>query len=69
METMGIDQYGHTYHGLGAHPRKALMERIGVKHVDRMYRDTKGGGTVHVGYVIGGLWITLYKVEPFRQPA
>jgi hypothetical protein len=32
-----------------------------------MYRDKKDGSTVHVGYVIGRLWIDLYTVEPFAR--
>jgi len=35
---MAIDQYGTTYHGL-TRPRKDLMERIGRKHVAKMYTD------------------------------
>ena len=62
---MAIDQYGQTYHGL-VHPRKDLMERIGVKHADRMYIDSASDGSAkHVGYVIGGLWLRLYEVRPF----
>jgi hypothetical protein len=64
---MGIDQYGTTYHGL-VHPRKDLMERLGKQHADKIYRDFTSGGTFHVGYVIGGLWITLYKVEEVLNP-
>ena len=64
METMGIDQYGQTHHALGAHPRKELMKRLGTSHVEKMYADT-AEGTKHVGYVIGRLWVTLYKVEPW----
>jgi hypothetical protein len=63
---MGIDQYGQTYHGL-KHPRKELMETLGNSHVDKMYRDKDNGSYVHVGYIIGGLWITLYEVTPFER--
>ena len=61
---MGRDQYGNTYHDLGKHPRKALLDRIGRSHADRMYQDTKSAGTVCTGYIIGGCWITLYEVTP-----
>jgi hypothetical protein len=64
---MGIDQYGHTYHGLGKHPRKALMDKIGNKHVSKMYADGKDGKVYHTGYVIGGLWVSLYEVTPLRK--
>ena len=67
--TMGRDQYGHTYHDLGQHPRKTLCERLGRRHVAKMYVDKRDGGTAHVGYVIGGRWITLYQVEAWERGA
>ena len=63
---MAVDQYGQTFHGL-TNPRKELCERLGKSHVDKMYVDGKDGKMYHVGYVIGGLWLTLYKVEPYRK--
>lgn len=66
---MGIDQHGVTYHDLGTHPRKALLERFGRKHADKIYLDLKDGRTVHTGYVIAGLWIQLYEVYQMRKPA
>lgn len=64
---MAIDQYGQTYHELGNHPRKELIERIGNRHVSKMYQDRKDGSVVHVGYVIGQHWLTLYEVNPFER--
>lgn len=64
---MGIDQYGETYHALGKNPRKALLERLGKTHANKMYRDDAKGNARHVGYVIGRLWITLYQVTSFVQ--
>ena len=63
---MSIDQHGQTQHDLGAHPRKTLMERLGRKRVGKMYRDKIDGTAVHVGYVIGQHWCTLYEVKPFE---
>jgi hypothetical protein len=67
---MAIDQYGHTYHNLGQHPRKELMERIGCRHVSKMYHDKKDGNgsrsVIHVGYVVGQHWCTLYEVKPYE---
>ena len=64
---IGIDQYGKTYI-LDKHPRKELMDQLGTTHAEKMYRDIivlkgekKTTETVHVGYVIRGLWITVYK--------
>jgi hypothetical protein len=64
---MAIDQYGRAYHGL-KHPRKDLLERLGRSRAHKMYQDKKDGSTVWTGYVIGGLWLTLYKVEPVEMP-
>ena len=63
---MAIDQYGRTYHGL-THPRKDLCERLGRKHVGKVYVDKKDGQPVHVGYIIGQLWLTIYKVERWEK--
>ena len=63
---MAIDQYGHTYHGL-TNPRKDLCERLGKKHVEKMYRDGKDGVALWVGYIIGGLWLELFEVKPVRK--
>lgn len=63
MDHMAIDQYGNTLHALGPYPRKALLERLGRKHADRMYVDDSEGRPHHIGYVIAGRWLTLYKVE------
>jgi len=63
---IGIDQYGQTYHDLGKCPRKELLKRMGYKKADKMYRDKKNGSVVHCGYVIGGIWITLYEIKPIE---
>jgi hypothetical protein len=65
---MGIDQYGKHYDGL-VNPRKDLMELLYCKHADKMYVDNIDGSTAHIGYVISGLWITIYEVIPFEKTA
>ena len=64
--TMAIDQYGQTYHQLGAYPRKTLLERLGGRSAEKMYVDTMSGESQHVGYIINGLWLTLYRVTPWH---
>ena len=66
---MAIDQYGTTYHNLGAHYRQSLLQRLGRTKANKMYVDTADGGTRHVGYVIAGHWLRLYRVEPFTGRA
>jgi hypothetical protein len=63
---MAIDQYGQTYHIGENPPRKWLLNYIGRKSCVKMYSDTKTG-IVHVGYVISGLWLTLYEVTPVAK--
>jgi hypothetical protein len=64
---MGIDQYGKTYHDLGEHPRQELLRRLGYQSATRMYRDKKDGSSVACGYVIGRLWVDLYRIEPLEN--
>ena len=66
MTTLAIDQYGNHHKIKGVYPRKELLELFGVKSCKKMYRDTIEGETVHVGYIISGLWIELFKLENWR---
>ena len=67
---MGINRTnGSTYHDLGKHPRKALLEMLGASRAEKMYVDKKDGSTVHVGYIIKGLWIQLYNVSSWEKVA
>jgi len=63
---MAIDQYGTVYHGL-KHPRKDLMDKLGIKHVEKMYQDDKEGNSYHTGYVIGHLWLNIFEVISLRK--
>lgn len=66
---MAIDQYGQTYHlGLTRNPRKALMDKFGCKHAEKIYTDTPEG-TRHTGWIIEGLWLTVYRVERMERTA
>ena len=67
---MAIDQYGTTHHiGRTSHPRKALLDMLGYKSAQKMYADNSEGETLHVGYIIGGLWLNLFEVTPCRRKA
>ena len=63
---MGIDQYGKTYHIGNNHPRKWLLNHLYRKHCSKMYCDTTNGKIKHIGYVIAGLWINIYRVEEWK---
>jgi len=58
---IGIDQYGNHY-SIEKHPRKELIEQIGINHAAKMYVDTKSGKTKEVGYVIGPHWVNVYRI-------
>lgn len=66
---MAIDQYGQTFHDLGPYPRKALLEALNRKHASKMYVDKVDGSSVHIGYVIGGHWLTVYEVDRMERAA
>ena len=63
---LGIDNYGTCYH-MQKHPRKELLEQIGATKAHKMYIDTEGGKSRHVGYVINGLWINIYQVYQWKE--
>jgi hypothetical protein len=66
---IAVDQDGQMYHALGPYPRKELLQRLGRRRASKMYIDTRDGRTLHVGYVIAGLWLTLYEVKRFERPS
>lgn len=65
---MAIDQHGQTWHGL-ERPRRDLLKKLGRAHASKMYRDKKDGRTVHVGYIIAGLWLEVFEVKPWERAA
>ena len=64
---LGIDQHGNRFK-IDAHPRKELCEQLGRRHAEKMYVDCLSGGTRHTGYVIAGLWVTVYEVHRWNEP-
>lgn len=68
-EHMAQDQYGRLYPDLGPYPRKALLEQLGRKHADKMYVDKLDGSTLHIGYIIARLWLTIYSVRRMENLA
>ena len=63
---LGIDQYGQHYILKGKHPRKALMDRLGATHAEKMYVDTHSCEAQHIGYVVRGLWVNLYAISEWQ---
>jgi hypothetical protein len=53
-----ISQYGDKFY---ARTVKSLKEDNCLPgKISKMYIDKKDGTTKHIGYVIGGLWLTAY---------
>lgn len=70
MRWLAIDQYGQQHRITGQHPRKALLEHFRRKSARKMYHDRPSDGKVeHIGYIVAGLWLRLYKLEPFARAA
>lgn len=59
-----LDQFGNHWR---AHTVRELREQIGGGRIFKMYRDTRDGGHVHVGYVVGRHWCEAF--QPVRIPA
>lgn len=59
---IAISQYRDYVRLEGKYPRKELLEQLGYKSADKMYRDDKDGNAKHVGYVVGGVWYALYTL-------
>ncbi len=56
---LAIDQYGTKHWIPGKHPRKELLAEFDRKHANKMYIDREGK-TYHIGYIVAGLWLSLY---------
>lgn len=64
---LALDQYGKAYIIAGKHPRKELMKLLCSSSASKMYTDKKDGSTVHSGYIVKGLWLTLYTPHEVKQ--
>lgn len=66
---LGIDQHGAKYIMNGVKsPRKWLLDHFGRKSAAVMYHDWKSGGPpARCGWIVAGLWITVYRVMPLED--
>lgn len=64
---LAIDQYNQKHLLKTKFPRKELLEIFGATSARKIYQDDKIGQSYHTGYLIQGLWLTLYKVSEFRK--
>jgi len=65
---MAVGNYGTTVHLTNAkkHPRGQLLTKLCASHAEKMYIDDKEGNAVHVGYIVGGEWFTIYAVHAWN---
>lgn len=63
MGYVGLDHiYGEIYWIRNNPPRKWLLEHFNRQHIRKMYRDDpKTGVSHHVGYVVAGRWIQVFR--------
>lgn len=54
-----VDQYGNRFY---AHTVKDLRKQIGMggSKVSKMFVESEKGDAMHVGYVIGTHWLSMY---------
>ena len=64
---LAVDQYNHKHLLKTKFPRKELLEIFGATSARKIYQDDKSGQSYHAGYLIQGIWLTLYKVSEFRK--
>lgn len=61
---MYVDQYGYS---VFARNRDELVKKAGGGRISKMYSDKKDGRVVHVWYVVGPRWFSMY--QPVELPA
>jgi hypothetical protein len=59
-----MDQYGKHWY---ARSVRELHRKLGGHRPAKMYVDKKDGSTVHIGYVVGRHWCTMFV--PVELPA
>jgi hypothetical protein len=42
------------------------MNKLGVKSLQKIYRDKEDGSIAHIGYIGAGEWFTIYEVNEWR---
>ena len=62
---VGIDQFGERYY-FHRWPRKEIMSQLDCKHASKMYIDSPKGKSFHIGYVIKGHWIAIFREEKIK---
>jgi len=64
---IAIDQNSQHYM-IDRYPRKELLAQFGASRADKLYVDTADGQAQHIGYVIRGLWLHVFRLDPAFPP-
>lgn len=65
---IAIDQYGTTYQmGNIKYPRKWLLDYFDRQSANKMFVDTKEGKTKHIGWIISGMWLRVFRVFDLKE--
>jgi len=65
---LGIDQQGNKYvMNQVKYPRKWLLDYLCRKRASVMWIDRKSGPPARIGWIIAGLWISVYRVMPLES--
>lgn len=63
---IAVNQYGETLRLTKPdYPKKQLLDKLSASNAKKMYIDGPKGAK-HVGYVISGLWWTIYEVHAWE---
>jgi len=72
MITLGLmvrdRQTGETFHIGNNPPRKWLLRHFCRQHATKIYRYTKDGRRRHIGYIIAGRWLDVFRVCSWKEP-
>ena len=65
---IAVDQHGNVHKLYTKFPRKELMANFCVSSAQKIYSDNKQGKSHHVGWIMSGTWLKVYKVTPMLKP-
>lgn len=63
---MAIGNKGTTIHSMKS-PLQGILDHMGRKHADKVYRDDPDTGkALHTGYIVGGECFDIFEVTPWK---
>lgn len=65
-ELIAINGRGHIYQIGKNPPRKRLLNYFGKQHAEMVYVQTGFEKVKHVGYIIAGEWLAIYRIQSWK---